>query len=141
VAGTAARICQGECGRPLTKLRIEQNKRKCGPCEAKAKRAAKARTHERMAGKLYGLLPGDYARMYEAQGGRCAICRRATGKTKRLATDHDHMIGNTREAVRGLLCSLCNRMVGNARDDPEFFERAAEYLRHPPAREVLSDGG
>jgi hypothetical protein len=84
---------------------------------------------------VYGLGPGDYERIYAAQGGRCAICRRATGATKKLAVDHDHATGE----VRGLLCSSCNRAIGHLRDDPEAFMRAQIYLVDPPARAVLTD--
>ncbi len=68
------------------------------------------------------------------QDGRCAICRRATGETKRLAVDHDHRTGE----IRGLLCSICNRMLGHLRDDPKAFWRAAEYLMNPPSRRAFS---
>jgi hypothetical protein len=79
--------------------------------------------------RTYGLAPGDYDRLYGSQNGTCALCLRATGKSKRLAVDHDHKTG----AVRGLLCGPCNKLIGHARDEPEFFDRAAEYLRNPPA--------
>lgn len=85
--------------------------------------------------RAYGLGPGDYNRLYEIQGGVCAICGRATGATKLLAVDHDHSTG----AVRGLLCSVDNRLIGHARDSVEFFERAAEYLRNPPASRLARE--
>ncbi len=68
------------------------------------------------------------------QDGRCAICRLATGATKRLAVDHDHRTGE----IRGLLCMTCNRMLGHLRDDPKAFWRAAEYLMNPPSRRAFS---
>lgn len=85
----------------------------------------KARNHERMVSKTYGLESGEYARLYKEQGGKCAICQIATGKTKRLAVDHDHDTG----LVRGLLCGPCNKLVGYFRNSPEAFDRAAAYLR------------
>jgi len=88
------------------------------------RKAQKARNHERMVKKTYGLAAGEYDRRYSEQGGVCAICQRATGKTKRLAVDHDHETG----AVRGLLCGPCNKMVGYFRNSPEAFRRAAYYL-------------
>lgn len=88
-------------------------------------KAQKANNHERMVAKTYGLAPGEYEQIYNLQGGTCAICQRATGKTKRLAVDHDHDTG----LVRGLLCGPCNKMVGYFRNAPEAFERAAAYLR------------
>lgn len=92
-------------------------------------RHRKDAAHERMVQKTYGLTPGGYANLLKIQGGRCAICRRANGRTKRLAVDHRH----SDNLVRGVLCGPCNQMIGYAHDDPEVFERAAAYLRSPPA--------
>lgn len=95
------------------------------------KRRSKA-AHEKRVQTTYGLGEGDYATLYEAQGGKCAICRRATGATRRLSVDHDHKT----LLVRGLLCRPCNDILGHARDDPEFFSRAKGYLEKPPAQEL-----
>jgi len=84
---------------------------------------------------VYGLGPGEYARLYAVQGGKCAVlyCR-ATGTGRRkLAVDHDHRTG----AVRGLLCSTHNQMLGDAGDDPTVFRSIAEYLECPPAQVVV----
>lgn len=92
----------------------------------------KARTAENRNVSVYGLGDGDYERLYEHQGGRCALCRVATGARKRLAVDHDHQLG----FARGLLCGVCNKIIGVARDNPEWFDRAAAYLRNPPASQI-----
>lgn len=108
--------------------------------EVKARR--KEADHDRMVCATYNLKPGDYRRLYEAQGGRCAICRIATGKARKLAVDHDHSCcpGKTScgKCVRGLICSNCNRDIGRRRDDPLAFFRAGLYLINPPARAVLT---
>lgn len=84
----------------------------------------------------YGITAEEYWAIYEAQGGKCYICRRATGKVRKLAVDHSHETGE----VRGLLDKMCNRnILGHSRDEIEFFERAAEYLRNPPARAVVGE--
>lgn len=91
-----------------------------------AKKAASKLAHESRVTKTYGLTRGEYDRLYAFQGGCCAICRRATGKTRRLAVDHDHETG----AVRGLLCGPCNKTVlgfGGA-----IIENAFHYLRATP---------
>lgn len=93
-------------------------------------RVRKARAHELMVQRVYGLGPGDYDRLLAFQGGKCWICRRATGRVRRLAVDHDHKTGKP----RGILCSPCNRLLGHVRDDPTVLIRAAEYLTSPPAR-------
>jgi hypothetical protein len=94
---------------------------------------------------VYGLTQEDYERLLEAQGGRCATCGMRIGVRTRAAVDHDHSCqvcggGGCRECVRGLLDRRCNRELGWHRDDPEEFERMAEYLRNPPARVVLAEG-
>ncbi|ALH46909.1 endonuclease VII [Mycobacterium phage Theia] len=102
-------------------------------------RARKARTKdaawERRLMETYGITAKEYWMIYEFQGGKCYICQRATGKgRKKLSVDHDHNTG----FVRGLLCGPCNRdVVGHLRDDPEAFQRGADYLKFPPAIAVI----
>lgn len=98
-------------------------------------KARKAANHEKRVQETYGLQRGEYAQLYQFQGGRCAICRRATGASKKLAVDHDHQTGE----VRGETCSTCNRMLGHARDRIDFFERAISYLKYPPYK-AMKDG-
>jgi hypothetical protein len=99
-------------------------------------KARKDAAHAAYVAKTYGLhtsaMGSEYDDIYEHQEGRCFICRRATGATRRLAVDHDHEHG----WVRGLLCKPCNRMLGHARDDVQFFARAIAYLESPPAQEL-----
>lgn len=115
--------------RPL----VEKSGGRCATHWRVEKRRRKAANHERTVQKTYGLGEGDYDRLYVAQGGVCAICRRATGASRRLSVDHDHKTG----AVRGLLCRTCNNMLGHARDTDTLLYRAIEYLSHPPAFDVL----
>lgn len=98
------------------------------------KTLAKSGAHERRVQKVYGLKPGEYGVIYLHQEGLCALCRTARGVVRHLAVDHDHASG----LVRGLLCSLspCNKILGHARDDVEFFRRAIAYLVEPPARQL-----
>jgi hypothetical protein len=117
---------------------------RCATCHKAATRSRKRQAHQTNTRRVYGLLEGDYEALYAAQGGRCYGCRRASGKLKALAVDHDHRCPEghpvkqgCRKCVRGLLCSTCNRLIGHLRDDPIAFERFAEYLRHPPAQGVL----
>lgn len=95
----------------------------------------KKAAHDKMVQKVYGLEPGDYDRLYEGQGGRCAIAGcRATGRVKRLAVDHDHSTG----LPRGLLCGPHNQVIGYNRDNPDAFRSLADYLENPPARSILA---
>lgn len=109
------------------------DKKYCYRCTSAVKKDSSNKAHRARVAKVYGIEPEDYDRLYAAQGGRCAICRRATGKTRRLSVDHDHISGR----VRGLLCKPCNQMLGHARDDVDFFYRAMRYLIDPPADSVL----
>lgn len=123
------------CERKLSKPRVQARKKYCYRCELSARREQRERAHRVYVAKTYDIEPGDYDRLYNAQGRKCCICLRATGRTKRLAVDHDHRTGR----VRGLICKPCNWLLGHARDDPEMFYRAAMYLIEPPAEKVIYD--
>lgn len=100
----------------------------CGNCTIKVKAARREAAHAARILKVYGITKAQYDALYALQGGRCALCQRATGATKKLAVDHDHETGK----VRGLLCGTCNKIVGHARDDGMFFKRGYWYLIDPP---------
>lgn len=109
------------------------DRKHCGKCVIQVKKEQRASAHESAVCRRYGLEHGDYQRLYDFQGGHCAICQRATGKSRRLPVDHDHKTG----AVRGLLCGPCNDMLGHSRDSVSFFYRAVCYLLLPPARQLF----
>ena len=107
---------------------------RCATHHREVTKARKAVARNLRIHQAYGITDTDYAAIYEAQGGRCYICRRATGKTKHLAVDHNHETGE----VRGLLCGPCNRgVIGHLRDDIDALHRAIVYLREQPAQAVL----
>lgn len=82
----------------------------------------------------YGLEKGEYDKLFQAQGGVCAICRQP--RKQRLSVDHDHKTG----MVRGLLCRMCNgRLLTAAKDKPEVLRAAADYLDNPIARDVIGE--
>ena len=81
--------------------------------------------------QAYGIDAARYQEMLREQGGVCAICDQrekitdhASGKTKDLAVDHDHVTG----AVRALLCSACNTAIGLFNDDEKLLAKAQTYL-------------
>ena len=79
----------------------------------------------------YGISIADYEAISKKQEDRCAVCGEQEtahyndGRVRRLAVDHDHKTGK----IRGLLCDRCNRKVGMLVDDPNWLERAVEYVR------------
>ncbi|AEV52125.1 recombination endonuclease [Rhodococcus phage RGL3] len=133
---TKARTCKDCAAEGITTKRPAPHP---GPRCATHHRAVsdqrRATARERHITTTYGITEAEYAAIYEAQGGSCAICQRAKGTgRKRLSVDHDHETG----MVRGLLCSKCNRdVLGHLHDDVDAFLRGAEYLRSPPARGVI----
>ena len=74
--------------------------------------------------RKYGLTLADYDRMFEAQGGVCAICGEARPEERTLHVDHDHATG----VIRGLLCFRCNQAIGSLQEDYDIFQAAADYL-------------
>jgi 5-methylcytosine-specific restriction endonuclease McrA len=86
--------------------------------------AKNAKAHERSVMLKYGLKPGEYEAMLQAQDGKCAICGNKP-VTIRLAVDHDHVTGR----VRGLLCRRCNRALGLWEGDPTKMRNLIAYVR------------
>lgn len=108
------------------------------PKKTETEAAASLRRFFRDIEKKYGVTEAEYRAMYRAQGGRCYVCRKASGKARRLGVDHNHMTGE----VRGLVCTgslsamTCNRLI--AIFTRAMLVRAVEMLSDPPpARAVL----
>jgi hypothetical protein len=131
--------CKTE-GKPLTRKATRPGPR-CATHKRLAKNTVSDRRWEAHILATYNLTKEMYEALYKAQGGRCATCQRATGKTRRLSVDHDHKCCSGRTScgrcVRGLLCRPCNTLLGRARDAIEFFARCIEYLSNPPAQRIL----
>jgi hypothetical protein len=85
-------------------------------------------------GKFRGQLTDDEVKKLKQQE-KCDICggNEVTGstnnkhlsKTYNLVMDHDHKTGK----FRGMLCNLCNRGLGNFKDNIDVLEKAIEYLK------------
>lgn len=79
--------------------------------------------------RYYGIGVDDFASMLLKQNGVCAICFKPEtaimhGQVKPLSVDHNHETG----AIRELLCSSCNHLLGHAREDREVLLSALKYL-------------
>lgn len=83
--------------------------------------------------KRYGLSMDDYMDMEKAQNKLCAICKKSELHKKRLSVDHDHAccpgLTSCGNCIRGLLCSNCNMVLGNAKDNIEILKAAIKYLQ------------
>lgn len=78
--------------------------------------------------KMYGISLEKYNEILCSQNNSCAICKKHKDEfTKALAVDHCHTTGK----VRGLLCTNCNRALGNIRDSIDGLKNAILYLEKP----------
>lgn len=129
--------------RPVEGVRVKR----CTTHRRAFKKRSRRNAHGRMVEATYGIPQELYWALYEAQGGKCAICQIATGKTKRLAVDHDHKMAvevcghdadkGCPNCVRGLLCGVCNQGIG--RWSQEVLVRALDYRLAPPAPAFIAD--
>lgn len=75
--------------------------------------------------RTYGITLEEYNNMLLQQNELCAICgNKNLPNSGSLAVDHNHTTGK----VRGLLCIMCNRGLGNFYDNTEYLTKAIEYL-------------
>ena len=83
----------------------------------------------------YGLTQEQYVKMLEEQHNRCACCAVVLDSScKNLIPhiDHEHEEGEkkfSKKRVRGLLCGMCNRGMGQFRDNFLIMEKAVQYLK------------
>lgn len=74
--------------------------------------------------KKYGIDVEDWARLFEAQEGKCAACKTLLQEGKHTHVDHDHATGK----LRGLLCRGCNNALGCVHDNPMILQDLVVYL-------------
>lgn len=80
--------------------------------------------------RKYGLTRPQHEKMRESQDNTCPLCLKKFTAGRPAAVDHEHRFGQ----VRGLLCLPCNGDIAIRHEDAGWYERAAEYIRHPPAQ-------
>ena len=82
--------------------------------------------------KKYNLTRDEYVDMEKAQDSVCKICGEPEKYKNRLSIDHDHKCcpgyGSCGKCIRGLLCSNCNRVLGQIKDDVKILQTMIEYL-------------
>ena len=73
----------------------------------------------------YGITLSLVHETIEAQHNHCPICRRYfSTHDRRWHVDHCHNTGQ----VRGVICTNCNTMLGQAQDNANTLRNAADYL-------------
>lgn len=108
----------------------------CIECHKKARKARESTPEGRQTKAMkqriytlarnYGITVEEYEQKFAEQNGLCAICDQPQPE-RLLAVDHDHITGQ----VRGLLCSKCNLMIGNAGeygDNTWVLQQGITYL-------------
>ena len=77
----------------------------------------------------HGLGVDQFLDMLRDQSGKCFLCgdypKGTSNGTKSLHIDHDHQTG----AIRKLLCSRCNLILGQAGEDTMLLEKMIDYIR------------
>src|ERR1035437_2009586 len=78
----------------------------------------------------YGITLEKARALLDAQGGRCAICKKEldfdNGERGRGQPVVDHCHSSNK--VRGMLCTNCNLMLGYSLDKKEILQTAINYL-------------
>jgi hypothetical protein len=77
-----------------------------------------------------GWTPELFERSWKEQEGKCAICKKTLNLEKvqneaRACADHEHV---EPPKPRGILCTNCNVMLGQAKDSPRVLRAGALYL-------------
>lgn len=75
--------------------------------------------------RMYNITPELYSKMFEEQGGQCAVCKKPLEfRGTSTHVDHDHTTGK----VRGLLCNMCNMGLAGFQDNSVSLEEAIRYV-------------
>ena len=123
-----------KCGEEKPTDDFYHQRRSCKVCmRAYLKAHAASRPHyhrNRNLLRRYGIGIDEYQTLLANQNFACSICTVEISDTleyKRklpVVVDHNHETGE----VRGILCSMCNLVLGHARESTEILYRAIVYL-------------
>ena len=92
----------------------------CKPCEKRKKLEAHLK-------RTYGLSWQDYTDMVISQDNKCYLCGEGpSDKYDRLVVDHCHKTN----AVRKLLCRMCNTYLAKIEACPNYFKKVSSYLNY-----------
>lgn len=72
--------------------------------------------------KKYGITKVEFEEILNKQKNKCAICK--NDLKKEIHIDHSHNTGK----VRGVLCGICNKGLGQFKDNIQNLKNAIKYL-------------
>lgn len=79
--------------------------------------------------RKFGITHEEFIQLLDKQNGRCPLCDVTLSydlsTQKNTCVDHDHRTGK----IRGVLCRLCNTMLGSAKDNITTLENSIKYLK------------
>ena len=123
-----------KCGEEKPTDDFYLHRRVCKPCVRERQRRFRNSqpdyNHTRNLQRRYGLSVDEYQTLLTNQNFSCPICEVEISDTieykgkRPVAVDHNHETGD----VRGILCSMCNLMLGHARENTSILYRAIVYL-------------
>ena len=122
------------CGQEQPTENFYRNRRSCKSCLRDSQRRYRAERpdyhHGRNLRQRYGICPDEYQTLLANQNNTCPICEVEISETleykgsRSAVVDHNHDTGD----VRGILCSMCNKMLGHARESTDILYKAIVYL-------------
>lgn len=123
---------------------------RCATHQRAVRKASRANNRARYQARNFGVTAELHEALLVVQGGVCAICLYANGRTKALATDHDHACCNgptsCGRCVRGKLCGPDNQdiigriemIAGRNNERPaDVLLRIMAYFEDPPINRAL----
>jgi len=113
----------GEPQQPCKGCRRAESTRKRNLDRQRNPEKWKARERNSRLKSVYGITAEDAKKLWEHQGGRCAICD-VPIEIRKARIDHDHGTGQ----VRGILCDKCNIAIGMLGDGVDGLTRALAYV-------------
>lgn len=122
------------CGEEKPIENFYPQKRQCRICIRDHQRRFRAARpdyhHGRNLKQRYGISVDEYETLIANQNNACPICEVEIPDTigykgkRPSVVDHNHETGE----VRGILCSMCNLVLGHARENTDILYRAIVYL-------------
>ena len=85
----------------------------------------------------HGITIEQFNALLSSQDYKCPICESTLNpeQDKNAVIDHDHTccsgMYSCGKCVRGILCQMCNKGIGQLRDSPVILKNAIDYLTKP----------